>query len=281
VTRIEYLFDQLARMTATPVSRRHTIRLLTGAALFSFPLAGGAYSCGIGTGRDVGRSRAEALGKARDRAGRNCKPCDPGSNLFDRDITRHPHFWEVEAQVNCRCRARDTPCVTERQCCSAPDRCISGTCCPPPNVCAIPGGGFQCCPPGRPCCGGTGCCLKERCCDRRVCCEKVCCRGKCCSPREECCGGQCCPVGRCCEGKCCWSGLCCGGKCCPSLSCCGNDCECGPDLRVLRRPLRLLLRRLRSGRGMRQMPLHEKSRPTKASGSDFREGAIEIGDGGC
>ena len=153
------LLDDVARIIASPISRRKAFRLVGGAV-------GGAVLASLGLGRSSQGWAAQASlalpvcprGSSLCTAGKNSVCC---GNILQK-------------------------CCTDKgpYCCGVGQTCCQGTCCP---------AGTSCCN-GR-CCAN----VLQRCCkdSGSYCCGagQTCCQGKCCNQNRICCGGKCCTPG--------------------------------------------------------------------------------------
>ncbi len=221
------LFDDLARIIASPVSRRQAFRLLSRAA-------GGALLTSLGLGRALRGWAGQAL------------TCPSGSTLC------------TKGSVTTCCSNNGQKCCTDdvgAYCCTAGQTCCNGKCCKSGAVCcsgkcckAGPSGDNRCiaakCEAARAlgtkavagiaavgattggvlaatsgakpkCSSGTSPCGSAACCSTNTqkCCSDII-TGYCCSPNQICCNGTCCNQNR----------ICCSGKCCTPTASSSNPC---------------------------------------------------------
>jgi hypothetical protein len=179
---VQFLFDDLARIMASPLPRRQAFKLLGGALATAFlgslgmrPAAGAAVTCPKGESKCGTGGLCCPTGLCCDSPGEGCKP-----------------FCLTKGETCCgmkACTSSQTCCKTGRQ----PFCATKGyTCC-----------GNTSCSPGQPCCPG---CSSPFCADR----GRTCCGMKSCAPGEVCCNGVCCA-----QGETCKNGRCSASKCGP------------------------------------------------------------------
>jgi hypothetical protein len=160
------LIDDISRVIASPVSRRHAFKMVTGSV-------GGAVLASLGFGR-AARAQGSQADSCRDgevRCNGRCYP--PGSKCCGVGV----------------CSDRQT-CCSNTHCCDGEQNCC----------------GSSCCPKSRNCCGEICCSVRTDCCGTHACCPRprACCNDTCCRPFAACCGGTtCCPPGSyCCGTEC-------------------------------------------------------------------------------
>lgn len=140
------LIDDISRVIASPISRRHALKLVSGAV-------GGAVLGSLGLGRAAQAQQTNqpcrgdefACGKAACcKHDQMCCGFCWGASLKDR--------------YHCcgdRLCSRDSVCCANK-CCERGEACCGSKCCPPHSACC----GTTCCPSGYYCCGGN--CLQTR-----------------------------------------------------------------------------------------------------------------------
>jgi len=160
------LLDDISRITASPISRRETFKLVGGAV-------GGALLAYLGLGR-ASRSLGAPVTCPSNRpvlCNGNCYPrgyscCGP--TVCDTDDTCCTNHCCEKPQTCCgsTCCPSGQTCINgsccnaahvcSGKCCTSGQMCINGTCCSPAQVCSF---GRQCCPAGQVCCGNR--CVKQ------------------------------------------------------------------------------------------------------------------------
>ena len=184
------LFDEAARILASPVPRRRALKLLGGALVAAI----------VGT---VGSTRAGA------------QACSPACGNNQKCCSGSPNFCVQQNRTCCG----NTSCAANMACCGtgpgATCRNQSQTCC-----------GNTVCNTGQVCCGTFCRAQNQTCCGSATACSPgtACCASApvpfCRSLNQTCCGSTACPPGQ----TCCGSGTCCG----PNQRCVTGRCEASP-----------------------------------------------------
>ena len=139
------MIDDISRVIASPVSRRHAFKLVSGAV-------GGAVLASLGLGRAARAQSASGSHCAPDQipCGNTCchrrNQICCGAKCYNMDPQAGEYY------ICCRdtaCTAGEHKCCID-QCCARSQRCCGRTCCPPHNDCC----GRECCPAGYYCCRG-------------------------------------------------------------------------------------------------------------------------------
>jgi len=194
------LFDDVARIVASPISRRQAIRLVSGAVLTGWGLGRAAWALGAQTASTTCPSGQTPCGTTCCKTGQTCceplaaKCCGPGKVCCP---------GPTAGKVQC-CLGGPTPGNP----CQGATNCSNATPSHRKTVALVGGaaGGAaatalaltsgaptSACPSGQTVCG-TICCTGNQ-----TCCEPL--GAKCCSPGKVCCAGptagrvQCCAVG--------------------------------------------------------------------------------------
>ncbi len=159
------LLDDIARITASSISRREAFRLVGGAV-------GGALLASLGLGR-ASRGWGAPAGGAQG----NPEVACPQKTCND-----HGTYCCASYQTCCH-----------GHCCTTEQTCTNNVCCPSGQT----GCGGRCCASSR-CCNGTTCCPSNQRCSNNVCCPTGltgCGTTRCCLPGQVCCGSKCCSHG--------------------------------------------------------------------------------------
>jgi len=151
------LIDDISRVIAGPVSRRHAFKMVTTAV-------GGALLASFGLGR---ATRTMAAGN-----------------------TGNPPCPNHGVKCNGKCYSQDY-CCCGTSACNGNQVCCSNThCCDRGQTCC----GSRCCDRGSTCCGNNTCCACGVACCNGKCCSSpraICCGGACCPEGYLCCANKC------------------------------------------------------------------------------------------
>jgi len=151
------LIDDIARVIASPISRRRAFRLVGGAV-------GGAVLASLGLPR-AARAQPQNSGCTGGQV-----PCDQ-TCCYTYELCCGGTCYGIEVKQAYTC------CGTVL-CRNLSEQCCTNYCCKRSQTCC----GLQCCAHGQGCCGNT-CCPEN----------SFCCGGACCSRGNYCCAGKCVP----------------------------------------------------------------------------------------